>query len=368
MTYFDEAGNSGDNLLDKDQPVYTLFSHDFTEDQCREIMAPLLSISNADELHFKNIKKYHNQREALLQCLRHPLVQSDHLFYYTAHKEFMIVALMVDYLFEHTAYKLGQDLYKRGQNIATANVIYIVSQHWNREYWKEILTCFIKWIRTAKTVDAKAFYQAARKLISSLARKDEEVFIGMMLMSEPDLEEIQDSFGKFIADPTLACFVAHCTNWGNKYDSSFDVLFDSSKQIGHWLELIDFFNNLPRREVGFGSRKHSYPLKIGKLETGDSKSSSPLQLADLFASSLNYYAINIARNISEPFTNGIEGTGLPNVPHNVMWPSDLITPEELDMTDESGTNPLDFIAAEVRKDRETFHKARHKGKPEKGQP
>ena len=30
--FFDEAGNSGDNLLDKDQPVYVLASHNFNED------------------------------------------------------------------------------------------------------------------------------------------------------------------------------------------------------------------------------------------------------------------------------------------------------------------------------------------------
>jgi hypothetical protein len=44
MIYFDEAGNSGGNLLDKDQPVFTLVSHNYSEEEAKTILAPILKI------------------------------------------------------------------------------------------------------------------------------------------------------------------------------------------------------------------------------------------------------------------------------------------------------------------------------------
>ena len=47
MIYFDEAGYSGGNLLDKDQPVYLLLSHNYTEEEAKTMLEPLLALSNA---------------------------------------------------------------------------------------------------------------------------------------------------------------------------------------------------------------------------------------------------------------------------------------------------------------------------------
>ena len=66
MVFFDEAGNSGDNLLDADQPLFTLLSHDFGEKEAELLLAPIRKSSNAKELHFKNLKKYSKTQKAIL--------------------------------------------------------------------------------------------------------------------------------------------------------------------------------------------------------------------------------------------------------------------------------------------------------------
>jgi len=52
MIYFDEAGYSGGNLLDKDQPVYLLLSHNYTETETKTMLEPLLALSNAGIVPF----------------------------------------------------------------------------------------------------------------------------------------------------------------------------------------------------------------------------------------------------------------------------------------------------------------------------
>lgn len=51
--YFDEAGNSGQNLLDKNQPIYVLVSHNFSIEEAEAILKPLET--NSSEIYFKNI-------------------------------------------------------------------------------------------------------------------------------------------------------------------------------------------------------------------------------------------------------------------------------------------------------------------------
>ena len=68
--YFDEAGNSGQNLLDKEQPVYVLVSHNFSKNEAEDILQPI--ITESEEIHFNKIKKYPKYQKPLEYILNNP--------------------------------------------------------------------------------------------------------------------------------------------------------------------------------------------------------------------------------------------------------------------------------------------------------
>lgn len=361
MIYFDEADNSGDNLLDQIQPVYLLLSHDFTEAEAREILKPLASVSGAAELHFKNVKKHYKQQQALLQCFQHPLISTDRVFAFAAHKEFMITIQIVDKLIEHVLHKQGIDIYKDGTNISTANMIYMLgTKFWDRQLFDSMCQKFVQWNRTIQKEDGQAFYDAALHLHQSIKEDNEKAFTGLILQSAIYLLKIQASFQKYSIDATLSCFAVHCHHWSKKNQGALDITCDNSHQMTYWEGMIQFLTTLPDEEVGFGSRKHNAAIKVKNVSQMDSKDSIQLQLADLLASAINYYFISVVKKSDDKFPDKIIESLEGKVMLNKMWPGLEITPEELDMTDTEGTNPLDFFADHVARNPSAFDKARSK--------
>lgn len=360
MVYFDEAGNSGGNLLDKDQPSYVLVSHNYSEAETHTLLDPLLELSNAAELHFKNLKKYPKFRAAIIDCINHELIGPDRIYFFYAHKKFMIGLQMVDQLIESVMHYAGMNIYQTGYNIATTNLLNMLGTiAWDKALFDQMCTLFVQWIRTDTNENCEAFYDAVEKL-HRVTKPDYQDILEMILASKRHLRSIRRALNKYTLDITLSCFVAHCVFWAKIYNEQlFDITFDKSKQIDYWRDMIEFLtNSLPVAEVGFGSRKHKYPLLINSLKTTDSSESLQLQLADILASSINYLAIQMINNTTDEFSNQILSSQLfRNTSGNSMWPGTEVTPEQLDMTDPSGIDPLDFIAEAAQKNPEKFNKA-----------
>jgi len=368
MLYFDEAGNSGDNLLDEDQPCYLLLSHNFSEKESMEILKPLLEISKANELHFKTVKKYSSRQNVLLECFNNPVIAPGRVHYYVAHKPFMVTIHIVDRLIEPVMYNLGIDMYKNGLNLSTANIIYLLGTNkWDYELFKQLGISFIQWTKTAETKDGEAFYAVVEALYNKTSKEDGLELIEMILTSQYQMEDIANCFEKFAMDATLSCLVEHCHYWSGIYSDPFEITCDNSKQIDHWRSMIQYLNRLPATEVGFGSRKHRYPLQIKSLQTADSTASIQLQLSDLMASYINHYFINLIKNQPSDFSNAILNTRLSEIIGNQMWPSTNVTPESLNMTDTSGQNPLDFLADNAQRNPEEYAKLKRKRRRDSNQ-
>jgi len=164
---------------------------------------------------------------------------------------------------------------------------------------------------------------------------------------------------KHSLDPTLSVFVDHCNHWAKRYGHAFDITVDDSKQLDYWDDMIGFLTReLPEAEVGYGSRKHKYPLLINFIQQASSHSSIQIQLADILASSLNHIFIHRFRGTNDAIADELYKTKLVEVVGNSMQFSTAVTPEDLNMTDPSGQNPLDFIAKVAEEKPEKFEKAR----------
>lgn len=139
---FDEAGNTGQDLLHDDQKVFVLASNNFSDDEIR-ILKSLFATDR--ELHFKKLKDSAPGRKAIIDFLNHDLIGEKNIICLTAHKEFVVVGQIIDKLAEPVLYDMGIDLYKFGQNITYNNYLfYLGNFKWDKKLFNEVLESFIK--------------------------------------------------------------------------------------------------------------------------------------------------------------------------------------------------------------------------------
>jgi hypothetical protein len=346
MIYFDESGNSGDNLLDKQQPVFSLLSHNYNEFEAKAILGPLLN-GKSEEVHFKNIHDKPTYNNAIIACINHDLIVPERIYVTGVLKDYLIIIQIVEYLIEPVLYRGGINLLQEGQNIGMANIIYLMGNNgWDRVLFRTMCDNFIKWGR--KKITSTEFYQSVRALFHSI--KDDLVpeLVGFIMASEGIQDSVSEIFEKYAFDPTISVFVSHCCYWGEKLNVKFDIGLDTSKPIDYWRGMIEFLCNLPEAKVGYGSRQHDYPLKIGNITTFDSKDNLQVQLSDLLVSAYNYVLTKNVMNLKTPLLEQLMKSKLTTLCVNDLWPSNKVTPSQLGTKgDFEGQHPLDFLAKQM---------------------
>lgn len=108
--YFDEAGFTGSDLSNADQPYFCLVSARFTDNEILQIKNDL-SLQDDTELHFKKLYKSPSGQKRILALLGHPLMDKKHIKIGIALKRYCVYAQIVDVLIETgSAYHRGNRL------------------------------------------------------------------------------------------------------------------------------------------------------------------------------------------------------------------------------------------------------------------
>src|ERR1035437_9135441 len=151
--FFDESGNTGQNLLDSDSPVFSLATCRFSPEKIREC-AYIFDGHTAIELKFTTLKRRPVGQERVLRFLQSVAVHRENVAVYAIHKSFMIVTKYCDIVLEPYARSSGVDFYTRGRNIATANLLAITMPAILGEItWNGFLHAFVRVVRE-KTISA----------------------------------------------------------------------------------------------------------------------------------------------------------------------------------------------------------------------
>lgn len=345
--FFDEAGNSGDNLLDTSQPIFTLVSHNYEAHEARQILQPLRSLVLTGELHFKKLKENSKNHDAIVACLNHELLDPARVHIFNTLKEYLIVTQIVDYLIEPVLYKQNVNLYNDGQNIAMANVMYIMGNNgWEKSLYQDMCSKFVLWGR--KKITADVFYDAVNTLLKSI-KNDLTPEIVWLLSESQKLPHLSRIFETYALDPTFTAFVAQCSHWKNLLMEKFDVFTDASKPIEYWRGMIDFLANVPEAKITKGFTDYSYPLMVDQVIACDSETSDMIQLSDLLASSANYALTKMRGGKIDKIVERIGQSKYFQFTPYSIWPSNKVTPAQL-RTVGRGFVPdtLNFLADQLK--------------------
>lgn len=219
--YIDESGNTGSNLLDKDQPVFATASCDFSLDEAEYLLSHLPS-SAAAEAHFKRLRKSPTGRNAIIKLLTDELINTKRIKIHVMHKEFMVLTKIVDTLIESYYNAHGYDFYKNGKNISYSNMLwYCLPTFCDAEQVRAMYAAFIAMVRAASPATISAFYNEVGRLKHSNKHARFNRDINLVLATQTIAVDVLNRIDKFALDPSIPSLFIHCAQWGDDYPAGF---------------------------------------------------------------------------------------------------------------------------------------------------
>lgn len=343
--YFDESGNTGSNLLDNDQPIFTLASCQYSDQEAKDLV-DLIGSNATHEIHFKRLKRRKAGQDGIVRLMSSKLICRDKISINVFHKEFMVTSKIVDILIEHMMHLRGQDLYLNGQNIALSNMLYYcLGAFCDADLLRSMYDSFIKMLKEQTEESIDEFYSSVEALIPGLKSKSFENDINRILETKDYVVDALHGVDKFSLDPSIPALFAQCVQWGAKYPKGFHVVHDDSHTIEKQRLLFAQFMDWTQDdiELGYDRRKYNLPLKGKSLKFSSSDSHHQLQVADIIASSFAYWAAGVSRGETEDyFFLELNKLNLDRfIGHNKIWPTMDVSPEDLGTVHDGGLNAAD---------------------------
>jgi hypothetical protein len=345
--YCDEAGNSGANLLDPEQPLFVLASNDYSAAEAAHLLEHVRSAQGA-EPKFSRLKRTGDGVNRLIRFLSDPMLRADRVVTDVYHKRYMVVAKMVDLIEETLVHEVGGDLYERGGNIAMANLLfYCMPVFCGEQLTDRFLEAFVCLIRERTSDKATAFYAVGRELRAS--SRNEKFKDQLDLITEERLHSawFTDEIDSRSLDPAIPALFQHLVTWGTRKRSAFDVIHDRSKPV--LASQSDFEEMMAAagdqiRTIGTDRRTIEFPLRAQTLTQADSKDHAQLQVADLCAGITNHMYKCMLDGPFDALGEAARALGCVEWAVNGLFPEPKVTPEALGTADTTGSNSVNEMS------------------------
>ena len=345
---FDEAGNTGQNLLDPAQPIFVLSS------VCLEIseaQALCDLVGSPGEVHFKHLKRSHDGQRRILALLRSSLLTRDTVKVTVIHKSFMVTAKVIDLLVEEMAYQDGVDLLKRGANVAMSNILYFVTPTvCGVENFRAFQDAFVRMIRTRIPAEVTAFYDSVNCLYQACKIEDHRALLAMIAGTRGIIHDVLEDVRITALDPAVPAFVSLCYDWENQLDRPFCILHDASKPIAFDKTLLEHFMDTAvgdEEVISVVGSKIKLPLRATGITFVDSLSAPQVQVADVVASS---FAFLHNHGTGDPsFRAELEAVPLREWLTGCVWPMPTVDPKVLGTEENPGVLVLERMSQFLEK-------------------
>ncbi|MDR5860416.1 DUF3800 domain-containing protein [Halomonas eurihalina] len=76
--YLDESGNTGHNIVDESQPIFTLSGCKYSNSEAEKLLA-LTGSKSPLEAHFKNLKRRKSGQDGIVRLMSHRLINKDYV-------------------------------------------------------------------------------------------------------------------------------------------------------------------------------------------------------------------------------------------------------------------------------------------------
>ena len=307
--YFDESGHTGANLLDVEQPYFSVASTDFDADEARAVIAQCFPKYRGDELKFGKLFKYPSNYGPLTEFARVAGTQSNRFSCYLIDKKFATLAKVVDWFAEPVASAGGRDWYKHDYGARWANMFYYALSLPGNEGLLDEINALYDRLASQRTEDALSRMQSRYTELAESGPDTIKPFMNLVA-SGAHMFDRWYSLNTF-ADRNeihVTCVVDLVARWRARHEEDFVIIHDQSTHFFKRRGLWERFMSVAARDgvVQVGAKSITFPLRVVSTTPGDSKLFPSLQLCDLIA---GYFAKAKLPTLKEAETKAIHQMG-----------------------------------------------------------
>lgn len=331
--FLDEAGYTGPDLANADQPVFVLASTVVTEPEASDLLAASFGTNRKSEIKHSRLSRTRRGREQILDFIQRLDPASKRVTFFATHKEYILLAYLLDFWIEPLMHRDGLSYYERGQNIAHANVCYItLGAVLGVKGRHELLRRCQVMIRDRTPFAYDSFWQ----MFFTSVRKHELIAkaMDMLVYAEREL-----GWGHVVRLPEGLldqgdyALLQNIEFWrAERPGETLRLVHDTSRLIEerrtYWEALLDPSN--ASATVGQDRRTIEFPLPVSALEIADSKAYPQLQVADLVAGAACALMKPKALGTQDAYASALADAGLLQFVGGGNWPSAAISPEDLE--------------------------------------
>ncbi|MGB3120101.1 MAG: DUF3800 domain-containing protein [Verrucomicrobiales bacterium] len=352
----DESGNSGQNLMIADEPILTLASVLFSDDQLAAAENHFSRVKAA-ELKFSQFRRNTTNMNLFMGFAELDCVNGDTVRFNVTHKKYFAVTKLVDLIYEPLARRDGHDLYEQGASLAIANVLVTtLPVYLGDSGFTGLLTSFVDLVRKPEEDTAKRFFDEtvkAHKTLEEGGFNQPFNILDAALMGAHDPEFWIQYVSDTELDPLVPSYFTTIDFWGQKLQADFVVVSDESKALSKHLDQIRKLsdpNIQSRRLPSVGGGYAQFPYRSVNVSGAESKSDRSIQIADLFAGAA--YSTFAAISRHQPLEPWQERFRTLCYEKSLLlggyWPSAEVTPEELGAEHVTGEKTVDFVESILR--------------------
>jgi Protein of unknown function (DUF3800) len=341
----DESGNTGEDLLNVEQPVYVLASVHLSADALKRLV-PV----GEPELHFKRDRRNAAGRAKIVEILNSPLLTSGTVKACVMHKPFFVTGKIVDLLIEPVMRLWGIDFYQDGMHLATANLLHTVWPVLSPAGFNALQAAFVDLCRNPSEIALNAFYIALDRVEEDCDGQADWVFPALRTSRTIGGADIVSQGRVFPShlDPAATSLTGLLQEWALQLDS-IEVHHDESGEIRRSREALELFWNqaAPALTLNlWNGETLSYPAPVAELRFVESHGSPLVQLADIIAGALGaIFRSLIAPSRDDQFAATLRETrALDWIIGSSVWPTHAIEPGELGAKPGASPWPADEMA------------------------
>lgn len=343
--FCDEAGNTGANLLDPEQPIFVLASNNYSLAEADALLQHVVS-PQGGEPKFSTLRRRPEGIARIVHFLSDTRLSKDRVKISVFHKRYTVVTKLVDLIAENLIHQIGGNLYDRGGNIAMANLLFFCMPTFCGEQTTSVfLQRFVELIRYGPKDAKEPFYAAGNEMIRCCVNEDFKS--DLIFFTEPAFfEDWWDDFDGSSLDPAIPALFHLMSDWGAKISDRFDVMHDRSKPILASQETFEYLMaevDESSALVGTDRRKIVFPLRASSLTQVDSEDHPQLQVADICAGAINHFYKLHIRNETDELANAVDRLGCLEWGRNFILPQPHVTPADLGTDSVEGTDSVDLI-------------------------
>lgn len=329
--YFDEAGFTGYNLLDPQQPIFVVASSDLGDDEAREILAASFPRYQGNEYKFSNIWGSGNRAGLLTFAERFRLL-GNRAFVYIVFKRFAVLTKVVDFLIEPMMTRAGYDFYSDGFAWKYSNYIYYgLTEFADPSLFDAIITAYQAFSRKPDP-DTLALLQWRLSVMEQSTEEPVQIFLDQMATGARLFNEY-NNLATFRGSDELQVTTMHASigHWRQRHPEDFEVIHDdSSNFLRHremWERSVNSNGPKELHPMGDGTMVE-YPLRVRSTRAVDSRTSSGIQFCDILAGLAARQFSPATVGEDREFMDRLVANGLSELVYNGIRP-DTIFPDQI---------------------------------------